>query len=128
VGHAGLLRGLPNAASDFVDDDVVMRGIAAQQAAEANDGVVFFCLGESARGGRNFECAGNADDLDVILVGSRTNKAVVCATQKSVSNKLVEAGDDDAEFSSRRAEIAFNRFERARNFFVLFCRDCRLLF
>ncbi len=49
--HACFLRRLPNAASDFVDDHVIVRRVATQQASEANDGVVFFSFSQSAGGG-----------------------------------------------------------------------------
>src|SRR6185437_3483383 len=39
--HSGFLRGLSNTPRDFVDDDVVVRGIAAQKASDTDDGVVF---------------------------------------------------------------------------------------
>ena len=62
--HSRFLRRLADAASDFVDDDVVVRGVAAQQASETDDGVVFFSLGESTGCRWNFESAGDADDFD----------------------------------------------------------------
>ncbi len=63
--HSSLLRRLPNPARDFVDDYVVMRRISAQQAPETDDGVVFLGFSEGASRGRNFERAGDANDLDV---------------------------------------------------------------
>src|SRR5215475_12099812 len=59
--HSGFLRRLPNPTRDFVDDHVVVRRISAEQASEADYGVVFSGFGESARSGGNFEGAGNAD-------------------------------------------------------------------
>ena len=67
MGHARFLRGLADAASHFVDDDVVVRGVAAQQATQAYDGIIFFSLGESPRRRRNFKSAGYADDFDVLV-------------------------------------------------------------
>ena len=69
--HSRFLRGLANTASDLVDDDIVVRGVAPQQAAEADDGVVFFGFGKSARGGGDFESAGDADDGDVFFFRAR---------------------------------------------------------
>lgn len=37
---ARFLRRLPDAASDFVDDDVVVGSVAAEKASETDDGVV----------------------------------------------------------------------------------------
>jgi len=45
VRDAGFLGGLSDAAGDFVDDDVVVGGVAAEEASDAEDRVVIFCLG-----------------------------------------------------------------------------------
>lgn len=81
VGHAGLLGGLPDAARDFVHDHVIVRGIAAQQATQANDGVVFLGLGESSRSGWNFKSAWHPDNFDVFFISAQTEKSVKCASQ-----------------------------------------------
>jgi hypothetical protein len=106
VRNAGLLRGLADAACYFVDDDVVMRGVAAQQAAETDDGVVFFSFGQSARGRGNFEGAGDANDFDVVLFCSRANQSVISASQQTVGDELVESGDDDCEAETVRVQFS----------------------
>ncbi len=53
--HASLLRRLPDATRDFVDDDVVVSGVSAQQTAETDDGVVFPGFGKGASCGRDFK-------------------------------------------------------------------------
>ena len=63
--HAGLLRGLPDSTGDFVDDHVVVSGVATQQATEADDGIVFLGFSQGAGGGRDFEGARDADKLDI---------------------------------------------------------------
>jgi hypothetical protein len=103
MGHASFLSGLPDPARNFVDDNVIVRGVAAQQATQANDGVVFFSLGESACGGWNFKRAWYPNNFDVVLVGPRTQKPVIGTAQQSFRDEFVEAGDDNAEFSSRSA-------------------------
>lgn len=68
--HAGLLRGLPDASRDFVYDYIVMRRVAANQAAETDDCVVLARFGQGAGSGRNFKRTGNADNCDVIFTRS----------------------------------------------------------
>ena len=65
--HPRFLRGLAYSASDFVDDHIVVRRVASQQAAQADDGVILFGFGKAARGGRDFERAGDANDFDVFM-------------------------------------------------------------
>ena len=90
VRHSRFLRRLADATRYFVHDDVVVRRIAAQQAAEANDGVVSACFGEGARGGRDFEGAGNPDDLDISLSRSGAKQPIVCAMQKPLGYERIE--------------------------------------
>ncbi len=105
--HTGFLRGLSDAASDLVDDDVIVGGVAAKQASDADDGVVFFCLGESAGGGGDFEGSGDADDINVFLAGAQAKESVACALQQALSNERVKAGYDEREPLSPRVELAF---------------------
>lgn len=77
--NAGLLRGLSDATSDFVDHDIVVGCVATKQAAEADNGIVFPGFGESASGGGNFERARDADDGDVVIPGTRTKQSVIGA-------------------------------------------------
>ena len=65
--YACFLRRLTNPARDLVDDHVVVGRVAPQQAAEANDCVILLGFSERPRGGRNFERAGHADDVDVLF-------------------------------------------------------------
>lgn len=61
MGNASFLCGLSDAAGDFIHDHVVVRGVPAQEAAEAEDRIVFLRLGQLPRRERNFEGAGNAN-------------------------------------------------------------------
>src|SRR6184192_1364655 len=106
--HASLLRRLPNAARDLVHDDVVMRGIAAQQASEADDGVVFFSFSQSAGGGRNFEGTGDAEDFDVPLFCPGSYKSVVGAAEQAVSYEFIETRDDNSEPKSGCVQFSGN--------------------
>ena len=130
VGHAGLLRGLPDAARDFIDDDIVMRRIAAKQATEADDRVVFLRFSQRASGRRNLKRTRHADDLNVFVFRAAAQQSIESATKQSFRNELVKTRDDDAETSSRGAEATFKRLNfnrlcgaRGRMLFVVFRRD-----
>ena len=68
--YSSLLGGLTNASRDLVGDHVVVCGVSAEKAADADDGVVFASFGERAGGGRDLESTGNTDELDVFLLRS----------------------------------------------------------
>ena len=71
--HSSFLRRLSNPPRDFVDDYVVMRSIPANQAAQADDGIVFFSFSKGASRGRNFESARDPDNFDVTFFCARTD-------------------------------------------------------
>ena len=118
--NARLLGGLSDAASALVDNHVVMRGIAAKKTSDADDGVVFLCFGEGASCGRNFECAGHADDVDVFALCATTQKAITCAKQESLSDKRVKTRDNNREAAAGGIEVSLKRtHERLGNMFNL---------
>jgi len=47
-----------------------VRRVAAQQTANAEDRIILVRFGERAGGQRNLECAGNADQRDVLLLSA----------------------------------------------------------
>lgn len=106
---SGFLRRLPNPAGHFVHYYVIVRGVSAQQAPEADDGIVLLGFGQRARGGRNLKRARNADDRDVLLPCAGANQSVVRASQQSIGNELVEAGNNNSEGKTGRAEATGNR-------------------
>ncbi len=118
---AGFLRGLPYPTRDFVHDDIVVGRVAAQQATEADDGMVFSSLGEGAGGGGDFERAGNTDDGDVFIPGPGTKQSVMGAPQQPFSNKLIEPGDNDSEAIVSCVQLAGNGFLPSFAFVALFC-------
>lgn len=69
---AGFLRRLSDPARDFIDDDIVMGGVAAQEAANADDGVVFVGLSERARSLGNLKAPWDANYVDIFFLCSRT--------------------------------------------------------
>ena len=107
--HSGFLSGLANPASDFVDDDIVVRSVTAQQAAQADDGVVFFCFRERASRGWDFEGAGDPDDLDAPGLCATLHESVECTLQQPIRNKCVEARNHDREACPSRIQLALQR-------------------
>ena len=88
--NARLLRRLADASGHFVDDHIVVRGVAAQEATEADDRVVFFCFGELARCKRNLEGPWNADDVDVFFFRTGLQQPIDRAQQQPLGNKSVK--------------------------------------
>jgi hypothetical protein len=109
MGYARLLRGLPDAARNFIHNDVVVGGIAAQQATQADNRVIPPSPGESAGGHRNFECAGHTNDFDIFALCPAAQQSVACASKQPLGNELVKPGDDNAKMFSRSVEISLNR-------------------
>jgi hypothetical protein len=107
VGHTGLLRGLPDAARNFVDDNVVVGSVPTNQTAEADNRIVFPGLGERASRRRNFECARNADDVDRFGFGPAAQQSVERTSKQSFRDELIKPRDDNGEPSSRSVQIAF---------------------
>jgi len=108
--HSCFLCGLPDPTRDFVNDYIVVRRVSAQQATEADDGVVLLCLSEGARGRGNFESARGANDTDVVFFCAGTNQAVVSAAQQPLSNELIKSGDDDSETQTTRVQFSSDAF------------------
>jgi hypothetical protein len=108
VRHSRLLRRLPNAARNFIHDDVVMRRVAAQQTANTNNRIVFFRFGERARGDWNFECPGNSNKRYIFFLGPGPQQPIVRALKKSLGNKRIETRDDKSKPPARRAQAASN--------------------
>src|SRR5271165_5732392 len=106
---ASLLRRLADAASNFVDDHVIVRRVATQQATDTNDCVVPFSFGKRTCGERNLEGTRNANQRDVLLLRARTQQSVVSALKKPLGDKGVESGDDDGEPPSSSAKPALDR-------------------
>ena len=81
--HPSLLRRLPDAPRDFVDDDVVVRRISAQQTSDADDGVVFPGRGQSPRRRRNLKCSRHADNVDVVLRSPASQQPIASTQQQA---------------------------------------------
>jgi hypothetical protein len=81
---------LSDATRDFVDDDVVVRRVAAQQATQADNRIVSLGYGQRTGGGGNFEGAGNTNDLDVFAFCAATQKSVERASKQPFGDELVK--------------------------------------
>src|SRR6266702_4231664 len=113
VGGAGLLLGLADAAGDLVVDGLVVGGLAAEEAAEGDDGVELLCFGffhlcEGAGGGGDLPGSGDADDLDVGFGCAAAVEGVEGALQEAVGDDGVPAGGDDGEGHAGGGEVALD--------------------
>src|SRR5260221_4013365 len=105
--HSSLLCRLPDAARNLVHDHVVMRCVAADQAAKADDGIIFLGFGKSARGQGNFERSGYADQRDVFLPCARAQQSVVSTLEEPFRDEGVEARNNNGKPLSSSAKAAF---------------------
>jgi len=94
------------AASDLGADVVVMRGLAADDAADADDGVVLRGGGQFFRGDGDFEGAGNADDLDLTRSCSGGGERIESGSEQAIGDEAIEAADDYAKPETFGAERA----------------------
>ena len=109
VGNAGLLLRLADAARHLVVDGLVVGGLAAQQAAERDDGVhACRTIGEGARRGGNLPCAGNANHFNIGSLCAAAQQGVERAIEQPLGNHRIPAGDDDGEPHAGGGEIAFD--------------------
>ena len=110
--NSSLLRRLPNPPSHFVHNHVVMRRVAAQQAANTDDRVVFLRLGKRTGGQGNFKRSGDTDQHDVFFLRARAQQPVVGALEKSLRDERVEARDDKGKAPTRGAKTAVDGGDR----------------
>jgi len=108
VGNSCFLLGLPDAASDFVVDGFVVGCLAAQEAAEGDDGIDFALLGDGAHRSGNFPCARHADNLDLSAFGSAAEERIECTFEKAICDDGVPARDNESELHAFRGEIALD--------------------
>ena len=85
-----------------------MGRLAAQQAAEGNDGVYSACVGQSARSGWNLPCAGNANHFNVTPLCAAAQQGIKRAVQQPLSDHRIPAGDDNAKLHARSGEITLD--------------------
>src|ERR1051326_5053963 len=96
---------------DLSRDEVEVRRVAAQKAAESDERVV--TAGEDASECRDLECAGDAIERDVLVARAVACEAVARAVEKSRDDIVIEPAGDDPEAQTLRVEIAFERARHA---------------
>jgi len=111
VRHASLLSGLPDPAGYFVHDYVVVRCVAAQQAAQADDRIIFACLGELSRRYRNLERAWDTHQRNVFLLRAGAQQSVDCAQQQPLGDESIEPRNHNGEAFPAGVHRAFERVE-----------------
>src|ERR1700691_1623198 len=107
--HSSLLRRLPNAPSDFIHNDIVVRGVPTQQTANAEDRVVLFGLSQHPGHGRNLERTRRANQRNILFPGTRAQHSIVSALKKSLRNEGIEAGNNNRKPKSIRVKATVNR-------------------
>ena len=108
VRDASVLLGLADASGDFVVNGFIVGGFAAEEAAEGDDGVELFGLGQGAGGGGNLPGSGDADDFDVCLGGTAAMEGVERALKEAVGDDGIPASGDDGKAHVCGAEVAFD--------------------
>ena len=108
MGDAGVLLGLADAAGYFVVDGLVVGGFATEEAAEGDNGVEFFGLGQGAGGGGNLPGSGDTNDFYVCFGGTAAMEGVERALKEAVGDDGVPTGGDDGEAHTGGAEVAFD--------------------
>ena len=96
-GHARLERGELEAARGLARDEVEVRRVAADDAAESDDAGVAAGLRERHRRERQLEGAGHRHDRDRIAGTPAALERAERALEQPVRDVAVEAGDDDAD-------------------------------
>src|SRR6476646_1186032 len=86
-----------------------MRGLAADQAAQRDDGVIFSALSQRARLRRNFKRARHAYNANIFFTAAAAAQPVERALQESLGDERVPAAHYYAKAHAVSAEITFNR-------------------
>jgi len=95
--HACFLRGLPNAARHFVDDDVVVRRISAQKTSDTNNRIVFFRSGKSPGSRGNLEASRHTCNRNIFLLRPQPKQPIARAQQKPFGDEAIEPRYHDRE-------------------------------
>src|SRR3984957_19257420 len=89
--HPSLLRRLPNAPRHFIHDHVIVGRIAAQQTTNADDRVVLLRLRQLPRRQRNLKRPRHANQIDILLICTRSQQPIDGAQQQPLRNERVES-------------------------------------
>jgi len=105
-GRAGFTPDRRQAADGRFADVVVVRGLAADYAAEPDHAVDGAFVQEFARHAGELERAGNTDDRDAIVGHTVAAEAFHRALFEALGHDAVETRDDDADAHARSIELA----------------------
>lgn len=95
-----------DAARGFGADVVVVGSFAAEDAANADDGVAGGGLREAFCGDGDLERAGHLDNFDLFCGGAGLLERLFRSGEETVGDEVVEATDDDTEAEAARIKCA----------------------
>ncbi len=108
VWNTGILCGLADSARDFVGDYVVMGSVAAEKAADADDGVVLASLGEGAGSGGNLKRSRYTHQTYVFATRVGAQQGVIRTLKEPLSYERVEARHNYGEALPAGTEATFD--------------------
>jgi hypothetical protein len=91
-------------------DMIVVIGVAANYRPEANDSSIFSTLGKSLRDGRNFEGAGNANDVNFGVRHAMAHQGVNRPLDQQIDDGVIEPCRHYSKATAGRREMAFDGF------------------
>lgn len=100
-GDAGFAGGAGEALGVFASDVIKVGRIAADDAAETDDGVEAGRTGEVSDEDRHFPCARHAKDLDMVAGGAGAGEGFEGAGEQTVCDEVVEAAHHDRDAEAR---------------------------
>ena len=107
--HAGIKLRELDAAGGFRANVIVMRSLAAQNAADADDGLAAAGFGKFFGGDGNFERAGDPDEFDLAFRSARSFERVESRIEQPVSDELIEAAHYNSETQARGGKLSARR-------------------
>ena len=109
------------ASPSFIADIVIVAGRAADHSPKTDYGVIFSALCHFRCNQRDFKCARNPCNMDILFLYIVPEQAIHSAGKEFCSNELVETSCDNAHFDLFRNQFSLKRFHRISSFL------CRLI-
>ncbi len=97
MGNSSLLRRLPDPPRNFINDNVIMRRIPAQQTSDANQSVVLPSQSQSPSRRRNLKRPRHPHNVDVPLRSSSPNQPVAGTQKQPLGNERIKAGHNNGK-------------------------------
>ena len=107
-GYSGVELSELQPASSFGTDVIVVSGLAAQDAADGNERVVFAGQRQFLGNKRKFERTGHMNHGHVFTLCVRAIKSVDSGAQQSLGDETVESADNNRKAQTARAQAARN--------------------